>query len=614
MKKKKAIKYNFTILIPAILAALITGGCARDKSQSESSPTATSPNAAMDSDRKNTEKAVVPMERESGAELDKQLRLIMDNRSTWDLVNREKEEPNKYYGEENYYYAVTDLDQNGRLEISNLVTLGNSWMSYHTYYEVNEKETALIKIPEKQSPISSTLDSGPADMLTFSIDDNANWTGYYDAKNKTYHYDMDNHVYNTSHEFTDYYVDGCFSHGKWNTTTYAYYDTSYQHGEKIYSYLSGEKKEISQKRLAFLPVERFDGMTKFYLSADYFQTVNNSGRHFSEKKLLALAKKSYENFSLTTADDTYQIRLTEEAGARLTVPDPSTTDGMAKIVLHDAEQETSIDSVQKAEPYMAVLQFAGLGRETIVTNFAVDGDIVFLSAIYGEEKEFGKLAHYLVALDYKNHIFYKVRTGLQNAAQHFADISQEELTNDEQLEILVWNVNGRRSGKSLEIYRLDKEGFHCIYSNITSEPYYVLYGVKGALKNHYKLEITCDKLNYHSTNSLLDLGYTKKQLEINSASADQTNDNPAIRLYDHKKYISDHADSDITFGPLDEEEDVCVDYWKEGICGWLQMNYMIYLPQENPAGILTIEMQYDKKKDTMLPVEMEYSDIDINPD
>ena len=69
----------------------------------------------------------------------KQIDVIMNNIDMWNLYT----EDNTYNP---YGYAITDLDQNGRLEIIASSCQGTGLYTYSNYYEVNERLDGLNKI------------------------------------------------------------------------------------------------------------------------------------------------------------------------------------------------------------------------------------------------------------------------------------------------------------------------------------------------------------------------------------------------------------------------------------------------------------------------------------
>lgn len=77
---------------------------------------------------------------------EQQIRLIARSEKTWRLEYREKEDPNYYQGSGYYWYMVTDLDHNGRLELISAVTNGNGGEFGNECYEVSQTGDVLEKV------------------------------------------------------------------------------------------------------------------------------------------------------------------------------------------------------------------------------------------------------------------------------------------------------------------------------------------------------------------------------------------------------------------------------------------------------------------------------------
>ncbi len=110
MKSKK-------LLAAAIAIALLLAGCANDKDDPSNSATLPEPPAPSS-----------PVG---------QLSLLLEQSDIW-LMNSPDES-------EKYYYAVTDLDQNGRLEIFAASTQGTGIFTHGALYEVNEDYSGLTR-------------------------------------------------------------------------------------------------------------------------------------------------------------------------------------------------------------------------------------------------------------------------------------------------------------------------------------------------------------------------------------------------------------------------------------------------------------------------------------
>lgn len=113
-----------------------------------------------------TEEATEP----SPSDPQEQLKLLMHTVDTWKAED--------FGGSEVYYYAVTDLDWNGRLEIIAASTQGTGIFTYGTMYEVSEDFSSVVKcdtpcdhntdLPEitvESTPAAYDAESGCYDYL-----------------------------------------------------------------------------------------------------------------------------------------------------------------------------------------------------------------------------------------------------------------------------------------------------------------------------------------------------------------------------------------------------------------------------------------------------------------
>ncbi len=81
--------------------------------------------------------------------IDSQINLIAENTHTW--------EPFDIYPGDHFKFAVTDLDNNGRLEIITTVCRGTGLYSESTYYEVDETFSTLTKWEHKTDDFKEFL-------------------------------------------------------------------------------------------------------------------------------------------------------------------------------------------------------------------------------------------------------------------------------------------------------------------------------------------------------------------------------------------------------------------------------------------------------------------------
>lgn len=123
-----------------------------------------------------------------------QLDLILNNKNLWYKDNEF----------DKYSYAVTDLDQNGRMEIIASICQGTGFYTYSTIYEVNENVDGLNLCESDMTE----YDFSEADIIK------NNWNVFYDNSNKQYHYIFDDLTKNGAAEYYENKRDFCLSNGK----------------------------------------------------------------------------------------------------------------------------------------------------------------------------------------------------------------------------------------------------------------------------------------------------------------------------------------------------------------------------------------------------------------
>ncbi len=111
---------------------------------------------------------------------DTQLELMRDQRALWEYFDEFAFEP---------FYHIYDLDQDGLLEITTLLTQGSGYFTYMKSYEVNEDMTGLVEVDTSVFADGEAFD---AFYIRASENDYENpnppLTGYYDPETQVYHY------------------------------------------------------------------------------------------------------------------------------------------------------------------------------------------------------------------------------------------------------------------------------------------------------------------------------------------------------------------------------------------------------------------------------------------
>lgn len=144
-----------------------------------------------------------------------QIDTIVRNKDTWCFVSSADAEE---YGadESDYLYWITDMDQNGYLEVISSTTTGNGCYFYNEYYEVSPDGKNLTKLE------TDGREDAPAPDL-WSIEEYSR--GYYDRKTGTYHYPQPDHTHGSAIDTSDAQLDTVLSDGKVTINTISYIET-----------------------------------------------------------------------------------------------------------------------------------------------------------------------------------------------------------------------------------------------------------------------------------------------------------------------------------------------------------------------------------------------------
>ena len=206
--------------------------------------------------------------------MEKQLQQIAQFEKLWRLEYREKEDSNFYQGSSYYWYTVTDLDENGRLEIISAVTNGNGHHFTNECYEISQSGTSLEKIPglSELAPIEETQ-------------------AFFDKTKNCYHYaiaDMDRGGA-AYHELR--YEDVVKEKEKIHCAVYA---SVLDENEKKTCYYKGDfEKKISNEECGKILEQYYDGMEEMKVKFAWFQ-CNDRKKDTTLSKL----KKSYDEWSI----------------------------------------------------------------------------------------------------------------------------------------------------------------------------------------------------------------------------------------------------------------------------------------------------------------------------
>lgn len=202
--------------------------------------------------------------------IEKQLNLIFTNKELW-YKNTE---------EDIFSYAVTDLDQNGRLEIIASICQGTGIYTYTTIYEVNESLDNL--------QICKNDDVSEYDSQADIIQDNL--TIFYDRKNNIYHYVLNDLVKNGAAEYYENKRDFYLNNGKISENYLAYKNTIYINGDPHISCSEKDGNEITQGEYNNYEDNYFENFEKMSANIEWLY-------NYTDIELINL-KNSYDKFSI----------------------------------------------------------------------------------------------------------------------------------------------------------------------------------------------------------------------------------------------------------------------------------------------------------------------------
>lgn len=220
-----------------------------------------------------------------------QLDLILKEKDTWcfSLLKDATEPEEMFVTESDYYYRISDMDQNGRLEIVSSTTNGNGSIFNNAYYEVSEDGKELVKLPAAMSDSGEVLEPDLWDFSGYS-------SVYYDKKTKTYHYPQWDHTHSSAVDTEDIQED-----------------MALLDGVVMVNAICGQKSKADDpkqaegygKKLVELAQKYYEGMEEFTVTFRWFQNINtkkymnsNKIKVLSDEKLREKMENSWDSFGI----------------------------------------------------------------------------------------------------------------------------------------------------------------------------------------------------------------------------------------------------------------------------------------------------------------------------
>lgn len=210
---------------------------------------------------------------------DSQLQVIADHAAVW-MGDTES-------GFEPFFYAVTDLDQNGRLEIIQSTCQGTGLYTYTKLWEVDANGTALAAC---QFPAAEG-DSQP-DIITDPD------VVYFDEEHDCYFYIFRDEIRNGMAEYCQSLVAFSLQNGVVTTTLLAQSHSVYGSNEEI-TYTDADGKTIDENTYNMAADTAYAGLTAMEAAigwTDY--SVSTQLPALTEPELMGVLETSWKSFSL----------------------------------------------------------------------------------------------------------------------------------------------------------------------------------------------------------------------------------------------------------------------------------------------------------------------------
>ena len=213
--------------------------------------------------------------------VEKQIDVIMNNIDTWNLSTDED-----IYAP--YGYAITDLDQNGRLEIIASSCQGTGIYTYSNYYEVNESLNGLNKIERNVEEGSSE-----ADIMIPTV------KVFINKATNEYHYIFDDLVKVGAAEYYENKQDIVLQNGKIYEKAIAYRNTVYTDSNPNVTLKDANNKEITAEDYALIENKLFSNLELKFANIEWVSTTDVDFSSVSGDELKNKLIESYEKFGFS---------------------------------------------------------------------------------------------------------------------------------------------------------------------------------------------------------------------------------------------------------------------------------------------------------------------------
>lgn len=216
--------------------------------------------------------------------VEKQIDVIMNNIDTWNLSTDED-----IYAP--YGYAITDLDQNGRLEIIASSCQGTGIYTYSNYYEVNESLNGLNKIERNVEEGSSE-----ADIMIPTV------KVFINKATNEYHYIFDDLVKVGAAEYYENKQDIVLKNGKIYEKAIAYRNTVYTDSNPNVTLKDANNNEITAEDYEIIENKLFSTLELKFANIEWISTTDVDFSSISGDELKDKLTESYKKFGFSNIE------------------------------------------------------------------------------------------------------------------------------------------------------------------------------------------------------------------------------------------------------------------------------------------------------------------------
>lgn len=212
-------------------------------------------------------------------DLNSQINIIVDKFDTWKVEE---------FLQNEYNYAITDLDHNGRLEIIVASCQGTGIFTYGDMYEVNEERTGIYKIED-----NVLEDAAWPDIIVNKV------KVFYDGVNDTYEYIFDNFTRNGAAESYEAKAVWVLKDDKLNIDYIANKSTIYdENGVPTITCTNSEDKEISKEEYENIEDDIFKTLPSKIVSLKWLNYNEVFSGEENTDNIKDKLLDSYKNFNL----------------------------------------------------------------------------------------------------------------------------------------------------------------------------------------------------------------------------------------------------------------------------------------------------------------------------